>query len=327
LSAEKSEPISNELPDCVEMQVEIPALGTLVIAYDLIRESSHSGFSVGTHFPPSVLIFFRTSKSTSETIAAINDLESLLSFFLGYPVDAEHIQLLTEETRLHKSPLYVARRPRSEVSDKRRYPFFPLGHNLWLDQLRLPSIPLDVFPTYFGLPESGRTFIKKYLRYRQLENPEERFLGFFRLLEKLCHYSEPFLPPEKLARLLTRASPFLTRHFNDKKNVGRIVKRVERLNQSKLDTAGCLRRFMVSIPEETRDRWTYGLEDLQAICKLRNDLTHANETEPEAADIKRTAKFIEVLLVIRLLVHIGVSVEDAASISHRLHQHFLISAK
>ena len=327
MSAEKSEPISNELPDCVEMQVEIPALGTLVIAYDLIRESSHSGFSVGTHFPPSVLIFFRTSKSTSETIAAINDLESLLSFFLGYPVDAEHIQLLTEETRLHKSPLYVARRPRSEVSDKRRYPFFPLGHNLWLDQLRLPSIPLDVFPTYFGLPESGRTFIKKYLRYRQLENPEERFLGFFRLLEKLCHYSEPFLPPEKLARLLTRASPFLTRHFNDKKNVGRIVKRVERLNQSKLDTAGCLRRFMVSIPEETRDRWTYGLEDLQAICKLRNDLTHANETEPEAADIKRTAKFIEVLLVIRLLVHIGVSVEDAASISHRLHQHFLISAK
>lgn len=327
LAAEKSEPISNELPSRVEIEVEIPAVGSLVVAYDLIMESSHTGFSVETHFPPAVFIFFRTPRSTSETIGAINDLESLLSFLLGYPLDAEHIQLITEETRLHNSSLYVARQLRSEVSHKRRYPFFPLGHNLRLDQLRLPSIPLDVFPTYFGLPESGRSFIKKYLRYRQLENPEERFLGFFRLLEKLCHYSEPFLPPEKLARLLTRVSPFLARHFNDKKNVGRIVKRVERLNQSKLDAAGCLRRFMVSIPKETRDRWAYGLEDLQTICKLRNDLTHANEIEPDAKDIGRMAKFIEVLLVIRLLVHIGVSVEDSASISQRLHQHSLISAK
>ena len=82
---------------------------------------------------------------------------------------------------------------------------------------------------------------------------------------------------------------------------------------------------MAELPDEILDRWVYGKSDMEGICKLRNDLTHANELEPGADEIERKAKFIEALLVIRLLVLIGVPVPDTALICPRLHQHDLIT--
>jgi hypothetical protein len=272
-------------------------------------------------------VSFGIPRIAAETIAAIHEIEALLSFLLGYPLAAERIQLIKRNGGLLPSSLYVTGHRQSVTDSEHRYPFFPLGHNLSFDQLGLPPLPIDVFPTYMGLLGSGRAFIKKYLRYRHLDNPEERFLGFFRLLEKLCYENESFLPHDKLQSLLTRATPFLIRYFNDTKNVRRIIKRMDRLNRSKLDTAGCIKRFMDAIPATTQERWIYGAGDLEAICKLRNDLTHANELEPDTSDIATKAKFIEVLLVIRLLIHIGVPVADAASISGRLQHHYSIERR
>ncbi|KWK46719.1 hypothetical protein WT81_24270 [Burkholderia stagnalis] len=72
-----------------------------------------------------------------------------------------------------------------------------------------------------------------------------------------------------------------------------------------------------------RKRWIYDVSDIQEICRLRNDLTHANAVEPDPGDIEKKAKFIEVLLVTRLLIAVGVSVESAAAIAPRLPGHAL----
>jgi hypothetical protein len=188
-------------------------------------------------------------------------------------------------------------------------------------------LPIDVFPHYLGLPASDREYLKKYLRYRQLENPEERFLGFFRLLEKLCFQKASYLPEGRLQLLLDRAKPFLIKHFGDKSNVNSMLKRLPHWNRSKLNTESCVRRFMKGLPADTLARWIYSTDDLTEICKLRNDLTHANEVEPDTTDIERKSKFIEVVLVIRLLIHIGVSLPDAASISVRLQHHDMIAKR
>jgi len=325
-ASEKDTLFAQNSPVNAEFQVDMPNFGKVAVIYQL-RMGYLTDFSVGLHFPPVLSVFFGAPRNASEAISSIHEMETLLSFLLGYPLAPERIQLITQHGSYWPSSLYVAGHRQDVTDSERRYPFFPLGHNLSHDQLGLPPLPIRVFPTYMGLSDSDRAFIKKYLRYRHLDNPEERFLGFFRLLEKLCYQNESFLPHEKLQTLLTRATPFLFRYFNDTKNVRRIIKRMNRLNRSKLDTAGCIKRFMDEIPTMTQERWTYGTGDLEAICKLRNDLTHANELEPDTSDIATKAKFIEVLLVIRLLLHIGVPVADAASISGRLQHHYLIERR
>jgi hypothetical protein len=167
----------------------------------------------------------------------------------------------------------------------------------------------------------------KYIKYRHLENPEERFLGFFRLLEKLCLQKESFLPEEKLISLLKRSRSLLIRYFDDKKNVERVLDRLIGWNNSKLNTAGCITKFFKNIPKDLRQRWIYGANDINNICGLRNDLTHANEVEPEAYEVEMKAKFIEVLLVMRLLIAIDVPIEDAALIAPRLQDHSLIEKR
>jgi hypothetical protein len=322
-ASERNTLFSDDAPPIAEFEVDVPGLGNVAVTYQLSM-GYLKDFSVGVNFPPVLSVIFDAPRSAAETISAIQEIETLMSFLLGYPLAAEQIHLITRDRGFNPSSLYVARHDHDMPGAEHRYPLFALGHNLSHDQLGLPPLPIEVFPTHMGLPDGSRAFLKKYLRYRQLANPEERFLGFFRLLEKLCYQSESFLPTEPLQNLLNRATPFLVRHFNDKKNVTSLLKRMDRLNRSKLDTAGCIRRFMVDMPAATLKRWRYGPDDLQAICKLRNDLTHANELEPDTDDIEMKAKFIEVLLVVRLLVHIGVSLANASAISARLYRHNLI---
>lgn len=326
MASEKNILFAQNSPSNAEFQVEVTGLGNVTVDYQL-RMGQLQDFSVGLHYPPVLSVFFDTPRNANETMTAIHEMETLLSFLLGYQLAADRIHLITRNGGHWPSSLYVAGHRQDTSDSEHRYPFFPLGHNLSHDQHGLPPLAIGVFPTYMGLPDSDRAFIKKYLRYRKLDNPEERFLGFFRLLEKLCYQNESFLPHDKLESLLARVTPFLVKYFDDAKNVRRIIKRMDRLNRSKLDTAGCIKRFMDALPATTGERWVYGAGDLQAICKLRNDLTHANELEPDTSDIETKAKFIEVLLVIRLLIQIGVPPADAASISGRLWHHFLIERR
>lgn len=94
-------------------------------------------------------------------------------------------------------------------------------------------------------------------------------------------------------------------------------------NNSKLNTAACITKFLKTLPVDLRKRWIYDASHIQEICNLRNDLTHANAVEPDPHDIEKKAKFIEVLLVTRLLIAVGVSVENAAAIAPRLPGHAL----
>ena len=300
----------------------VPDLGSVAIAYYPSSQYSVDDFSMGLQFVPVLSLLFDTPKTGAEVIDVVDEIDTLFSFILGMPINIEKIRLITLSGRIHPLSLYS---PRAQKPDKvRRYPFFPLGKNLRADHLGLPPLPIELFSTYFCLAKTDRVHFRKYVKYRSLENPEERFLGFFRLLEKLCFQKESFLPEEKLVVLIKRAKPFLVRYFGEKKNVERVLERMIGWNNSKLNAASCIVKFMKKIPKNLLKRWIYGSSDINDICKLRNDLTHANEVEPEAYEIDKNAKFIEVLLVMRLLMAIGVSVENAALIAPRIQGHTLI---
>jgi hypothetical protein len=313
-------PFMGVLP--TEFECALNSIGILRIIYHPSTHHSIEGFSMGLRFPPTLSMLFNCEKTSDQTIENVNELKTLLSFLIGGVLDLSTIKLTTGQGRMHSLSLYFSHA--QAVAENREYPWFPLSRNLRVDTLGLPEFPLESLGNYFGLPPGNREYFKKYIKYREMRNPEERFLGFFRLLEKLCFQKESFLPEGELSLLITRVEPFLARHFCDAKNVKGMLGRVIKLNQSKLNTAGCIARFIKKIPPAIRARWIYGVSDIEAICNLRNDLTHANEIEPEELDIDKKEKFIEVLLLISLLVKIGVSIDVAASIAPRIKGHQLI---
>lgn len=306
----------------MEFVQSIDQFGGVAIVYSPTEMYSVDEFSTGLQFPPILSIGFSEPKTAADVISVVGEINTLFSFLFGSNLDIDRINLTTPDGRRSPLSLYSPRKQKEAVNG--RYPFFPLGLNLRFDHLGLPSLPTELFSTYFGFFKNGRSIFDKYIKYRSLENPEERFLGFFRLLEKLCFQKESFLPEEMLTSFLDRARPLIVRHFDDKKNVQRFLERVPSWNNSKLNTAGCIARFLKTIPSDLKRKWVYGASDVNEICKLRNDLTHANEAEPKAEDIEKKAKFVEVLLVVRLLIEVGVSVEDAAIVAPRLPGHFMI---
>lgn len=309
----------------IEFKQAISGLGCAAVSYDLTESEGRSegGFSIGLEFSPVFSILFDVPKSADEVFRVLREIDTLFSLLFGEKIYFHKIKLIPSSGRRSSVSLYSPRAANKFPGGS--YPFFPLGLNLRLDQLELPALPTQLFAEYFNLSKGGRSVFGKYIRYRELENPDERFLGFFRLLEKLCFEKASFLPTERLISLLDRCGPFLVRYFDgDKKNVRRVLERFPVWNESKLNTASCITKFLKSIPESLRRRWIYDASDVNSICKLRNDLTHANEAEPESEAIESQAKFIEVLLVIRLLLEIGVSIETATLIAPRLSGHRLI---
>ncbi|WP_446326624.1 ApeA N-terminal domain 1-containing protein [Burkholderia pseudomallei] len=311
---------ANDIPDEFEHVLGDP--GTLRIVYKPSTHYSGEVFSMGLRFPPVLLQTFNTSKSGIEVIECFRKIETIFSFLIGHPLDIQSIRLINKDGRRYRLSLYLSRGP--YVESERSRLLFPLGRNLRINHMGLPEFPLDSLTRYFELPGHEQRYFEKYLKYRQMENPEERFLGFFRLLEKLCFQKDFFVDENRLNALINRAKPFLIRHFDDSKNVSRLLKGIPRLNSSKLNTAGCILKFLKLIPSDLLDIWIYGPSDIEPICKIRNDLSHANEFEPEEFEMDRKAKFIEVLLIIRLLWKIGVSIEVGASIVPRIIGHDLI---
>ncbi|MGK9541634.1 hypothetical protein O6449_24195, partial [Salmonella enterica subsp. enterica] len=81
-----------------------------------------------------------------------------------------------------------------------------------------------------------------------MSNVEERFLGYFRLLETLTFKSSTYLDSAKLDALCKRFEPFFLRYFCDKKSVQGFFKRLPSFNASKYNTEKCMVDFYKSLP-------------------------------------------------------------------------------
>lgn len=306
-----------------EFEQPIDGIGALTLGYDASMHFSTSEFSAGVQFPPRLAISFDKAKSELEVIEIFNALLDLLSVVVGGKISLKAINLIPENSSgFFQSTLYFSEHEPS--TNETSYVMFPLGCNPARNQLGLPEFPLASFNAYFSASSEIRTYFKKYVRYRALKNPEERFLGYFRLLEKLTFRKNSFVDEARLDLLLTRAKSLAVRHFGSSSAVNSLFKQVRRANQSKLNTASCINKFMKQLPAELSAEWIFDKSHVESICKLRNDLTHANEIEPTTQDVEVRARFIEVLLVIALLKAIDIPVESMTSISPRMAGYNLI---
>ena len=180
-----------------------------------------------------------------------------------------------------------------------------------------------VFQSYFQLNEDLRNLFHKYLKYRALDSIEERFLGFFRLLEKLTFQKATFVDANQLATLLKRATPFLIRHFGNKVGVVSLIRSIPRLNESKYNTEKCVAILLDRLPKDMTSNWKLTTKEIASVCKLRNDMVHANNNQVSEEKLLSMMVFVELLLTAALAEQISIPAGESKNYlpQHQQYSH------
>ncbi len=305
-----------------EFTIDITNLGKLFVKYELSTYYSYPDFKSGIIFPPSLNISFFNRLNATEVKYIFDNLLNLFIFLTGDELIIEDIKVGHFGSSNNGSLYYPSQTARKRLPHSPI--LFPLGHNLKFDQLNLPSLPLDIFKQYFELPDTDIGYFGKYIKYRRMSNVEERFLGFFRLLENLCFKQKVYLNDKLLNELINRVKPYLTKKFNDSKNVKSFLDGISRYNKSKYNTEKCIQDFFELLPNELSKTWKFTKRDIGDICKLRNDITHANDYYISEIEIEEKTRFLEVLLILKLCTKLGLSLDKASKFIHFINGYFHI---
>lgn len=304
--------------DLEQISCEINTDLSLTIEYNVSVHHSVKNFSYGFEYSPSLSLCFENRQVSSSIKNTFDQIYSLLSFLNGGDFPVKKVPLLfTQHGYAMHGYLYF---PTEKEHQKKEhsYSFFPLGHDLAFDNLGLPSLPPCVFENFFSLDEKHKSLFGKLLKYRRMENIEERFLGYFRLLESLCYNTKCHIDADALNVLIGRGKPFMQKYFNGSKGVSSFLKGLPRYNRSKYNTEKCIFDFHKKIPQRVTDRWNLNSKNIKDVCTLRNDITHANNFYIEESEIIKKTAFVEALLIFALGEKIGINVGIMGTVIHRM---------
>ncbi|WP_019617057.1 HEPN domain-containing protein [Psychromonas ossibalaenae] len=309
--------------DTLEFTHLLEGYGIIMAFYQLETHSNVLSFSSGIRFPPKLSIEFGSPKPISELHNEFKKSYDLMTLFVGADFKIDAIEVSTgSHSFSSKTCVYFTSNNKTYEPD---YPVLPLSHNLRFNDLPLPELPLESFGNYYNLSEAERSVFSRYLRYKRMKSDEERFLGYFRLLEKLTYKTKSYVKSESLEVILKKSESYLAKRLQgNKKNIKSLISRISRLNDSKYNTEKCIGDFYESLPSSLKDGMFYNKSDLQKICKLRNDITHANDYIIDNEKLSKYTSFINVLLYLALLNKIRISPEVSASVAHRLDRYHLV---
>lgn len=310
-----------------EFFLKIENLGAIGVLYRAVMHHSLTDFRAGILFPPTFYVSFESGKPQEETVSIYKQVYNLLSFITGDELEVEKVILAYEKTGLNISNVASMYYPSQKQPKRSREScvLFPLGKNLKYEMQGLPELPLEIFQTYFKFDNIYKGYFEKYIRYRRMENVEERFLGYFRILETLCHVKKNYLDEKLLKEIAKKAEPYLIKKFADTKSVKSFIKSLPKHNANKYNTDKCFQDFYESLNfEECKKMWKYDKSEFVNICKLRNDMIHANNIDLLEEKIEEYAKFIEILLVVALFKKLDITDDVLENIIHRCKHYFLI---
>lgn len=302
--------INNELinaDDLEEFSADITDYAQILIHYELQQQYSAELFSVGANFPPKLTIFFKDPKSISELHFEFNKIYELVTFLVGSDFKIDMINIETRDNHFSKSSVYF---PTSNIGKEVEYPLLPLNHNLIHSYDGLVELPLESFNNFYRLDNKTRILFTKYLRYKRMKSDEEKFLGFFRLLEKLTFKSQSYVDGDKLKEILEKSKSYLKNRFECKSKVIKdFSTRIERTNEMKYNTLKCLLDFYDILPKEITNKLLCQRVDLEKITALRNNITHANHYIIDDASLYKYTRFINSLLVLAFMSKLEIPIE------------------
>lgn len=265
------------------------------IAYNLQIFEDLGDFSAGIKFPPSFDVFIDGVEGAL-LLKKIREIFSFLFFLLGFDAAPDRVELSSTDSSEGSIHLYF---PCDGISDKtpNRFPTFPLAHKNLRGVTFGSPLPLDVFDKFYSLEGDSKAIFRAFQRYSTLESVEEKYLGYFRLLEKLTRKTGYYVSGDTLKILSKDVRGLLMGYGESKKDIKSFLGGLKRVNGSKYNTEKCFSDFRDSLPLKFLDECSSEYLDMGMLCAFRNDIVHENGHVMDEGRIFKYATFMRFMLI------------------------------
>lgn len=273
----------------------------------------------GIEYPPFAYFAIEEPSNFFNAKKIVKDFFYIFYLILGYQIKLDKIIFDTDGINCleNKIDAYyyfpILSKQAEKLIKKSDYVLYPFGKNLRFDTSGLPDFPLDSLSIYFNLNDYKKDLFRKFNFYSNLPyNSEEKFLGLFRLVEKLTLIQKPYFADNIICEIFKIVKLKLIENNCNKKDIRNFISKCCKENVSKYNTEACIIKFLKSIHIDLKKEIKFDNDTIQKMVKLRNDITHVNDYYIDEEILISYIFFLDFLTIYLLLKEIKVE-EDKIS--------------
>lgn len=303
-----------EQADLVEFKRTLKNYGTLGGYYSYKYGGLDGIYSVGMSVTPHITLHFEKLVDLNGLLDNYIDLYMIMRFLIGKHLNFTSVKICAGNQSTHKDiNLYLPEKiySGSELHNAMSFPYSSAYHDASEKQF-----PLHIFDNYFSEENKEvNLLLKKFINYSLVDSDEERFLGFYRILEMITYKQSFYVDENELSVLLERAKGILQKKFKGS-SISKFKRAVLRANKSKENTETCVRRYIKNMPQEFVSRMGLNKIKIDELCKVRNNMTHQplfSVSESKLYDCMVTSKL---LVCIILMSKLGVPINQIEEVAN-----------
>ncbi|AIA69716.1 hypothetical protein [Pectobacterium atrosepticum] len=267
--------ILNKLPeqeDLVEFERGIKDVGTVGGYYGYRYGGLDGLHTVGMSVTPHITLHLENKVDLNGLLERYTDLYMLMRFLIGRQLDFTDVKVRVSENSRHSDiSLYFPER--KSISSELHNSMSLLYSSVYNDGSE-KKFPLQIFDNYFhGKENETNLLVKKFINYSLIDSDEERFLGFYRIIERSTFKQSYYVDKNKLSVLLDRSRSILQKTFHGS-SISEFKRAVMRVNGSKENTETCIRHYIKNLPEEFVVALGLDKIKIDALCRVRNNIIH-----------------------------------------------------
>ena len=286
--------------DLKELMIDVEDM-YLFIHYPTTRYLDSSNNRAGIKFKPTMNLSFKQEVSFEYIRKKYFELLNLLYLLFGYDLNIDEINLLNDESSFS----YFYKQKLDRTYDKNV--FIPLGHNLKFNN-NIMETPLSIFQNYFKLDDYKKSFFKVFRKYKMFHYTEDKFLGYFRILENLMFDKKEKFTESYMKIYLENIN------LSDEEKLEEKSKLEKNLDKSIIDRKEKIKfivfhnKFINVVSDNYKLKVNF--TDVEEIVKLRNDISHFNDYKITQNNLEKYIDYLEILVNYVLLRLIGYSDES-----------------
>ncbi|MEN4927510.1 hypothetical protein ABEI22_00195 [Erwinia billingiae] len=305
-----NESMINKMPEkegLVEFKRTIKGVGEIGGYYSYKYGGLEGIHTVGMSVMPHVTLHFENEVDLNGLLDNYISLYMLMRLLIGTQLDFTTIKVhVSDKERNHGISLYL---PEKSNTGRELHSSMSLPYSSPYHDESEKNFPLHIFDNYFSEErKETNLLIKKFINYSLIDSDEEKFLGFYRIVERATFKQSYYVDESELSALLDRSKVIIQKKLKCL-SVSKFKRAVIRANRSKENTETCIRHYIKSMPLEFVIRMGLDKIKVDDLCKVRNNITHQPLFSVSAEKLHDCMVTSKILSIIILMCELEISYE------------------
>lgn len=306
----------NRLPDdndCTLFEKNIPGLGRIGLYYSFRMGGLDGLHTVGMSVEPNFTITFIDEVDLDELIKCYTDLYMLLRFLIGEPINITYVKIHSYSCLGREGASFYLAEKKGELKRNRSSISIPYSSPYYDDSEK--EFPSMIWDGYYSQDNGDiKELIKKYVSYTMVNNNDEKFLGFYRILETMTLKKSSYVDENGLTELLKQNKDIFSAKFPNA-SISDFFRAIKKANKSKYNTESCIHHFINDFPTLMIEELNLRSVQINDICTSRNKIIHQPLFSESADKIYRFMEVTEALAFLAILSNLGISVKKVEEIA------------